>query len=251
MATQRQKIGGQEYDLYSPAWQAAKEAENKRQQLQQATVAGTAERAHREAAMPVSGPGSQFDMSQQSAQRSDIVDALRRTLTGGSSSSGSMTRSGLGAGGAGGGVGRAPAGVAPVDTTAANAAIFARAKDQVGQTAQGALTGLRSALAGRGLLGSGAESRGTQNVVTAGLGELGDVSREQAIKGADVAQRTAETNYAGGLTQRGQDITMRGQDLAAQEARNRLAIEQAQRQAETRASALQGLLGALSGTKAY
>jgi hypothetical protein len=106
-----------------------------------------------------------------------------------------------------------------VDTSGAQAAAFARAKDQVGQTASGALAGLRSSLGGRGMLGSGGESRGAAGVVNRGQGELGDVSRQQAIESADLAQRTAEFNYSGGVNQRGQDMSAaeaaRGQDLAA------------------------------------
>ncbi len=118
----------------------------------------------------------------------------------------------------GGGASFVPvASIAPVDTTAAQSAAFARAKDQVGQTSAGALAGLRSSLASHGMLGSGSESRGTAAVVNAGQGQLGDVSRQQAIDSAANAQRTAEFNATGGITQRGQDIasadTQRGQDV--------------------------------------
>lgn len=99
------------------------------------------------------------------------------------------------------------------DMTAANAAAFARAKDQVGQTARGALTGLAGAMAGRGTVGSGVEGRGMSSIINAGQGQLGDVSREQAISGANLAQRNAELGFTGGITQR-------GQDLAAIQARN-------------------------------
>lgn len=102
--------------------------------------------------------------------------------------------------------------VQDIDRSGANAAIFARAKDQVGDASQGALAGLRSQLGGRGMLGSGAESRGTASVVNKGLGQLGEVTRQQAITDTDIGQRTAEANYQGGISQRGQDISAAGTD---------------------------------------
>lgn len=119
-------------------------------------------------------------------------------------------------GGAGGGAPQAH--IQMPDASAANAASFARAKDQAGQIAQSALQGLRSSLGGRGLLGAGAEYRGTQNIAAAGLGQLGDVNREQAIQNAAAAQDFAKMGYQG-------DITQRGQDLASQQSANQLAAQ--------------------------
>ena len=149
--------------------------------------------------------------------------------------------------GGGGAPGGPSSTLAPVDTSAAQAAQFGRAKDQVGQETSGALAGLRSSLGGRGMLGSGAESRGTSGIINAGQQQLGDTSRQAAITGSDLANQNATTNYQGGITQRGQDIgaseaafqggiTQRGQDLAASEAA-------AARQQQV----LQGLLSALGG----
>lgn len=50
------------------------------------------------------------------------------------------------------------------DTTAANAAVFARAKDQAGLNAKSALESLRGQLASRGLLGSGIEGGETARI---------------------------------------------------------------------------------------
>ncbi|HEX7048586.1 MAG TPA: hypothetical protein VF188_00105, partial [Longimicrobiales bacterium] len=124
------------------------------------------------------------------------------------------------------------AAVAPVDTRAAQAAAFARAKDTVGQVGAGSIAALRSVLGGRGMLGSGNESRGVASVINAGQGQLGDVARSQAVQSADLAQRTAEANYTGQINQRGQDIGLaeanysgqigqRGQDLSAASERRR------------------------------
>lgn len=179
----------------------------------------------------------------------DQLRGLATNSTSSSSSSGSGTGTGAGAGaggsfptvsypgggsqpnpgtyGSGGGsVGAYPSAgaypsIAPVDTTGAENAAFNRAKDKVGQVSQGALSGLRSSLGGRGLLGSGAESRGTQGVINAGQAELGDVIRQNAITSAENAQQNAIANYQGQIGMRGQDIgantTMRGQDIGERE----------------------------------
>ena len=138
--------------------------------------------------------------------------------------------------------------VAHVDTGAAQSAAFARAKDQVGQESSSALAGLHAALAGRGLLGSGAESRGTQGVVMQGQQQLGETSRSQAEQRASQAQTEALANQSAEVTQRGQNITQRGQTLAAQQAANQLQMQQAQLAAQQRASSLAGLSSALRAT---
>lgn len=115
--------------------------------------------------------------------------------------------------------------VAHVDTSAARAAAFGRAKDQVGQTSSGSIAALRSVLGGRGMLGSGAESRGAASVINAGQGQLGDVSRQGAITDAGAATREAEINQNADVAQRAQDmaavnernsgrLAARGQDLS-------------------------------------
>lgn len=109
---------------------------------------------------------------------------------------------------AGGGPANVPdhARVEAPDNSAAMAAQFARAKDQAGQMAQSALQGLRGALGGRGLLGSGAEFKGTERIASQGLGQLGDLNREQTIQNANQAADFAKLGYQGDITQRGQDI---------------------------------------------
>lgn len=112
---------------------------------------------------------------------------------------------------------------------AANAAAFAAAKDQTGQEARGALTGLAGAMAGRGISGSGVEGRGQVGVVNQGQQELGAASRQQAVNQATLAETNALASYQGDVTQRGQNIenmnaqtgfgvTQRGQDIGAQQA---------------------------------
>ncbi len=130
---------------------------------------------------------------------------------------GGLTGGGTGGGGAMGGLnGLLPGGtsgstgsVGPLamqDTSAADAANLNRTKDTVGQQSAGALRGLRESLGARGMLGSGLESRATEQIAEAGLGEQGDVARQQQINNSNRTQHTAEVNYQGALQQRGQDI---------------------------------------------
>lgn len=150
-----------------------------------------------------------------------------------------MRQAGAGGGGGGAGVPASIGTVAPPDTSAAQANLFARAKDKIGLQTQGSLASLRSALAGRGMLGGGAEARGVSNVLTAGQGQLADTTREQAIQEGNRLTDFAKMGYEGAISQRGQDITARGQDLQAQEAARDAALRAAQtayegRQANTR-----------------
>lgn len=95
----------------------------------------------------------------------------------------------------------------------AQRAVFGRAKDRAGQIASSALTGLRSALASRGVLGSGMETQGTVDAAMQGANIIGDVSREEAIQESQRGERAREFQTQAQLQQRGQDISQRGQDL--------------------------------------
>ncbi len=196
------------------------------------------------------------------------------SLTGLSAAAGPGASAGAGAGPpTSGGGSSSPSGtahLAPVDTSAAEGASFAKAKDQVGQEASGALTGLRSALGSRGMLGSGLEERGTAAAATSAAGELGDVSRQAAVTKADLAQKNAETNLTAGVTQRGQDfqkeeagntlagnlamagsanaVTQRGQDITAASDQQRYSLGQAQLVIQQHATSLAGLEAALKAT---
>lgn len=141
---------------------------------------------------------------------------------GGSGGSGSTSTVGNNTGApAGGGVaggGHLPTLTLP-DQTASNAASFATAKDTVGKTGRASLDALRGELGATGNLGSGAEVQGVRDIIQSGAGELGQVSRNQAVNEAALKTDIAKTNYAGGITQRGQDVS-------AQEAQARLAQEE-------------------------
>lgn len=220
MGAGTQIIGGKTYSVYSPEWRAAMDADK----VKTAGVEGTAQ-----------GTAAGNRLTAETPALEGLFNSINKNSFGASSSSNN------GLPGGSNGVPAGPAGVAPVDTSAATSAAFANAKDQVGQETGGALTGLRSALAGRGLLGSGAESRGTTSVITKGQGELGKTSRGQAIETADLGQKNAETNYQGQVEQRGQDIAREQNVMQAQN-------QQAQLQLQQRQMVLNGLMSALSGS---
>lgn len=154
------------------------------------------------------------DQQRKNNQRMFIEDMYRRYGQD-DTSSGDM----------GGGAGKVPGPIKAPDTSAASAAAFARAKDQVGQIARGAVTGLRSTM---GASGRG-QSRPMSNAINHGVGQLGEVSRDQAIKDADLAEQNELARYNG-------EVTMRGQDVAAQNARY-----------QSRQSHIDALLGAVKG----
>lgn len=89
---------------------------------------------------------------------------------------------------------------------ASESAAFGRAKDRAGLVARGSLDSAQDVLAGRGLLGSGLESKAYQDVIGKGATDLTDVVRQQAVDSVDRAERRADTEYGGAITQRGQNM---------------------------------------------
>lgn len=190
---------------------------------------------------------TQEDRAARDALRSRLMGLLDRPLE-------TATYDASGAGGFFSGQGgqfEIPASIGTIempDTSAAQANIFARAKDKVGLQTAGSLTALRSALAGRGMLGGGAEVRGAQNILTAGQGQLGETTREQAIQEAGRLSDFAKTGYEGAIAQRGQDVSMRGQNISAANAAADRAAAVADRKAaanQRRYDSVTGLLGKL------
>jgi hypothetical protein len=255
-----QIINGKTYQQYSPEWYAAMDADKTRKATAEGTALGTGTKAAYDAM------GNPADTSKSSSAGA------------GGSASGSIPRIGESGGGwteagpSGSGSFGTPSPVSHIsmpDMQAAESASFGRAKDQVGQETQGALTGLRSALAGRGMLGSGAESRGTVSAITKGQGELGEVSRRQAEnelstnldvqksnqaadltgRGQDVSMRGQNMDYAS--THRGQDITQRGQDIQQQEANASLQMTKSLQEAAQRQAVLNGIMSAISSKSLY
>jgi hypothetical protein len=89
---------------------------------------------------------------------------------------------------------------------AARAASFARAKDAAGQNAIASLKALEDVMAGRGLRGSSIEADGTADIIMGGAGQIGEHIRSQMIGDANRAAQVADRDYAGAVTQRGQDM---------------------------------------------
>lgn len=129
------------------------------------------------------------------------------------------------------------------DQAEANNAEFARAKDRAGKTARASIDALNGELGATGALGGGAQVQGTKDIIQNAAGAEGEVVRDQAMKNADLRADTAKTNYAGSITQRGQDIN-------AQEANARLALESRQQQMQM-LQMIMASLGGGSGGSAY
>ncbi len=124
-------------------------------------------------------------------------------------------------GGSAGTAAGSPSRIAPVtlpDRTAANAATFARAKDDVGAQSRASLDALAGEMGAQGMAGGGGQMQATRDVINAGAGHLGDVTRENAIQDAQIGADFAKTSYEGGIAQRGQDVAMRDQDRLSTQA---------------------------------
>ena len=101
------------------------------------------------------------------------------------------------------------------DARAAEQAEFGRAAERVQDLTSGAERGLTESLARRGFTSAGAggaEADLTEGIQEAGLGELSNLTREQAIQALERRQHAADRNLQADLTQRGQDVVQRGQD---------------------------------------
>ena len=263
-----QIIGGKTYTPYTPEWYAAQKANEISTAGTAGTAIGTGAKNALDALGNITGSSSSSDATLGGGADSGIP---RIGGAGGGGLPGYGTFDG---GGGGGGAPTAPhAQIDQGKADAADAAIFGKAKDQVGQTSAGALSGLRSAMASRGMLGGQGEYRGTTSVANAGQQQLGDVTRQNAITdagnqldiskanlGADVTQRgqdisSSDTrrgqNMDYTLGGRGQDITQRGQDIQYKESQAQLALTKSLQEAAQRQSILQGIAGSISGPTLY
>lgn len=108
----------------------------------------------------------------------------------------------------GGGVG------GPGGSSSTNANLL-RAKEQQGQIARSSLTGLRSALGATGMLGSGAEAEATAGLAGDAMSGISNINRQGYIEDEETARQNTAMGYQGAITQRGQDITSRGQTMNA------------------------------------
>lgn len=110
-----------------------------------------------------------------------------------------------------------PAPLVAADRTAANAARFNQAKETSALNTRASIDALRNAMAASNRLGSGMEFRETGKIVQKGMGDISAVDRQNAIsdlastedvgnRNFDAANSQASTKYSGELTARGQDI---------------------------------------------
>ena len=182
------------------------------------------------------------DLNPMLGPASNLRDAMA-SLSGGNMGAGGGGGMGGGTGftGGGGTGGSLPymmsdslAAPTPPDMSAANAAVFGRAKDQAGQTGRASLQSLRDELGATGMLGSGAEAQGVRDITQSAAGQLGDVTRDQAIQGANQQADFAQMGYQG-------QVAMRGQDVQAQGDRARIELQRQLAQQQLLQSALAGL----------
>lgn len=89
---------------------------------------------------------------------------------------------------------------------AARAAAFARAKEQAGANALAGLKAVQNVAADRGMMGSSWSGALEGQAMGGGLGQLQDFTREQLIQDLNRNAQVSDTQYAGNITQRGQDL---------------------------------------------
>lgn len=249
-----QIINGRPTQMYTPEWHAARDAQTVQTAQTAGKAAGTQQGQATRSAYEAKYPG--YQPPGPPGGGSDM-QSIMNSLTGAGSNAWSQAGAQASASGSSAApsytaYGSPPPALGQVrgpDSTAANANIFARAKDQVGATARSALTGLAGAMAGRGTVGSGVEGRGQSRVVNEGQQQQGEVTRENAIQDVNMAQKNAELTYQGSITQRGQDIsreaninnqmlTARGQDMNSLQAQRSADMGSRQAQAELALKAL-------------
>jgi hypothetical protein len=152
--------------------------------------------------------GFQFTGKQKGTNAGEALRALAETT--GLPLLGASGMFGAGGGAGGGSIAREQM----PDTTGAVNAAFARGKDQAGLNARAALTGLQNEMAGRQMLGSGAEAGQTRQIIEHGAAGINEMNREQAIQDANMAGQRASEVYQGNITQRGQDMQAKQAEMA-------------------------------------
>ena len=90
--------------------------------------------------------------------------------------------------------------------TASRNAAFGRAKDQIGALSRQSLGALSGELQRRGMGGAGYEAGQIGRTLAESTNKGSEVLRDQAMEDARHAERVADTEYSGQVTQRGQDI---------------------------------------------
>lgn len=267
---QQQLINGVSYTQYTPAWEAAMNAENTKQAGVAGTAAGTAAGSAQNAEYTAAHPGYQVPPPPPSiaglfsavngygtgAPTAPAGNWQTQSLPGGSASMTGLSTA----------AGSAPT-VPTVPTvapglSAAQSLQFARAKDQIGAGISGSVAGLRSELGASGMLGSGAQSRGTAAIINAGQGQLANESTSEATTAADQENTNNLANASAGVTQRGQTITaadaaaqnataQRGQDLSLLEQQNTITANANAAAVANRNAILAGLIKSATAGGSY
>lgn len=101
----------------------------------------------------------------------------------------------------------------PVDDTQAAREAYARAKDTAGQQGRAAMDSLMDVQGARGIVGSGIGVNEAGGVIGEGARQLGDFNSQQLQMRVDNERRRQEMIYSGLINQRGQNISLRGQEL--------------------------------------
>jgi len=100
-----------------------------------------------------------------------------------------------------------------VDDTQAAAEAYARAKDVAGRQGRAAMDALMDVQGARGIVGSGLGVNEAGGIIQEGAAQLGEFNRQQLINRIENERRRQEMIYQGGISQRGQDINQRQQEL--------------------------------------
>lgn len=95
----------------------------------------------------------------------------------------------------------------PADRSAAEAAVYGRAKDKVGLETRASMNALGSEMGARNLSDSSFTGAAASGILQRGQMELGDTNRSQAIDALKRAGEVEDRNYAGDVGQRGQDVS--------------------------------------------
>jgi hypothetical protein len=116
----------------------------------------------------------------------------------------------------GGGAGSTPARETGDDSAwgAMLAGQMGAAKDNAAAAVGAARRSMVGNMTARGIGGSGIEAKNERAIQLAGAGQIGAAGRDAATLTANRQAAINDRNYAGNITQRGQDITAQGQKLS-------------------------------------
>lgn len=117
-----------------------------------------------------------------------------------------------------------------IDTAAdqANSAAFASAKSKAGAMARSSIDALHGEMASRGIAGSGTEGRGLVTRLAAATNPLADENNAELSGKLDIARHNQDLGAQAGQANLSAQVTQRGQDLQAEEARAQIANQRQQ-----------------------